>query len=132
MATIDDYRQQMLDAANEYKALLAQYGSNPAAADKIASAKKKAQDLNDAFYSMTFDEHNTTRAEKKKELAAQTAATESEQATYDKQSASRTTTEAQDRRRRAAAAGVGSTVLTSPLGLAPEPQSTKRKTLLGG
>lgn len=40
--------------------------------------------------------------------------------------------EAEDRRRRAAQPGIGSTVLTSPLGLPPEPQSTKKKTLLGG
>jgi hypothetical protein len=39
--------------------------------------------------------------------------------------------EAEDRRKRAAAGGPGSTILTSPLGLPPEPQNVKRKTLLG-
>lgn len=81
----------------------------------------------DAGYSAAFDAHNAARAEGKARLAADKAGETKAQEDV----ATAAAREAEDKRRRAAGGGIGSTVLTSPLGLPPQPQNVKRKTLLG-
>ena len=126
-------KQEAVQATNDYKNLVDKYGTGRGVwTDTINQAKKKAQDLNDALYSASVDNQRTYVEQKRQEVAQEQQTQKQEQATTQQQQAQRPTQEAEDRRRRAASPNVGSTVLTSPLGLPPEPQSTKKKTLLGG
>ena len=95
-----------------------------------ADLVKSIQDT-DAAYSAAFDQHNETRTQNAADLKARKAADQAGDAQAKTDQAAQPAREADDRRKRTAAGGPGSTILTSPLGLPPEPQNVKRKTLLG-